>query len=143
MVSFRVPAHAPTRPASVGGVYDRKTAPKHVINTSYTGYLAFRVGIYLVYWVMLTLSSIGKQLAMRRKSLKISQAALAKQAQVGHSTIDALENSRIGELGFSKISKILSVLGLELEIQEAADRRPTVEELLKEDRDDQGLDRQR
>ena len=92
---------------------------------------------------MLTLSSIGEQIAVRRKTLGLSQAALAKQAKVGHSTLDALENGRLGELGLSKIIKLLSVLGMELKIQETSGRRPTLEELMKEDQDDQGLDRQR
>ena len=54
---------------------------------------------------MLTLYSIGEQIAARRKALGLSQAALAKQAKVGHSTLDALENGRLGELGLSKIIK--------------------------------------
>lgn len=91
---------------------------------------------------MLTLYSIGEQIAARRKMLGLSQAALAKQAKVGHSTLDALENGRLGELGLSKIIKLLSALGLELKIQEAG-RRPTLEELMEENRDDQGLDRRR
>jgi transcriptional regulator with XRE-family HTH domain len=91
---------------------------------------------------MQTLTSIGKAIAARRKQLGLSQAALSKQAKIGHSTFDALENSRIGELGTTKIIKLLSALGLELKIQEAASR-PTLEELMEEDRDDQGLDRQR
>ena len=72
----------------------------------------------------------------------MSQAALSKQTKIGHSTLDALENSRIGELGTTKIIKLLSALGLELKIQEASGR-PTLEELMEEDSDDQGLDRQR
>lgn len=92
---------------------------------------------------MLTLFSIGEQIAARRKALGFSQAALARQAKVGHSTLDALENGRLGELGLSRIVKLLSALGLELKIQEAAGRRPTLEELMEEDRDDQDLDRQR
>lgn len=91
---------------------------------------------------MLMLYSIGEQIAARRKMLGLSQAALAKQAKVGHSTLDALENGRLGELGLSKIIKLLSALGLELKIQEAV-RRPTLEELMEENRDDQGLDRRR
>jgi transcriptional regulator with XRE-family HTH domain len=90
---------------------------------------------------MLTLSSIGEQIAARRKTLGVSQAALAKKAAVGHSTLDALENSRIGELGFSKISKILSALGMELKLLETISRRPTLDELMGEERDDQSLDR--
>jgi transcriptional regulator with XRE-family HTH domain len=92
---------------------------------------------------MLTLFSIGEQIAIKRKALGLSQAALAKQAKIGHSTLDALENGRLGELGISKIVRLLSALGLELKIQEAAGRRPTLEELMEEDHDDQDLDRQR
>ncbi len=92
---------------------------------------------------MLTLTSIGEQIAAKRKTLGLSQAALAKKAGVGHSTLDALENSRLGELGFSKITKILSAIGMELKLQETSSRRPTLEELMEEERNDQGLDRQR
>ena len=92
---------------------------------------------------MLMLSAIGEQIAARRKALGLSQAVLAKQAKVGHSTLDALENGRLGELGVSKIIRLLSALGLELKIQETAGRRPTLEELMEEDHDDQGLDRRR
>jgi transcriptional regulator with XRE-family HTH domain len=92
---------------------------------------------------MLMLSSIGEQIADRRRTLGVSQATLAKQAKVGHSTLDALENGRLGELGLSKIIRLLSALGLELKIQEAAARRPTLEDLMDEDRDDQSLDRRR
>ncbi len=90
---------------------------------------------------MLTLYHIGEQIAARRKTLGLSQAALAKKASVGRTTLDALENSRIGELGFSKISKILSALGMELKLQETMSRRPTLDELMNEEPDDQGLDR--
>jgi transcriptional regulator with XRE-family HTH domain len=92
---------------------------------------------------MLTLSSVGEQIAAKRKTLGLSQAVLAKKASVGHSTLDALENSRLGELGFSKITKILSALGLELKLQETSSRRPTLEELMEEERHDQGVDRRR
>ena len=90
---------------------------------------------------MLTLSSIGVQIATKRKALGLTQAMLARQAKVGHSTLDALENGRLGELGLSKIAKLLSALGLELRIQEAAGRRPTLDEIMEEDRNDQSLDR--
>jgi transcriptional regulator with XRE-family HTH domain len=92
---------------------------------------------------MLTLLSVGERIGAKRKALGLSQTALASRARIGRSTLDALENGRIGELGFSKIDRLLSVLGLELKIQESASRRPTLEELLKEDRDDQGLDGRR
>jgi transcriptional regulator with XRE-family HTH domain len=88
---------------------------------------------------MLSLLSVGEQIAVKRKSLRLTQAALAQKASVGHSTLDALENGRIGELGFSKISRILTALGLEFKVQEASSRRPTLEELMEENRIDEEL----
>ena len=92
---------------------------------------------------MLSLSFIGEQIATKRKTLGLTQPSLAKKARVGLSTLDALENGRLGELGYSKITNILTALGLELRLQEASARRPTIEELMEEGRDDQGLDRRR
>lgn len=90
---------------------------------------------------MLTLSFIGEQIATKRKTLGLTQLALAKKTRVGLSTLDALENGRLGELGYSKITNILSALGLELNLQGASNRRPTLDELIDEDRNDQSLDR--
>ncbi len=92
---------------------------------------------------MLTLAVIGTVVASQRKAVRLSQIELARKAGVSRATLDALENGRSGELGFSKTSKILAVLGLELRVQEAKPRRPTLDELLSEDRDDKGLDRRR
>lgn len=92
---------------------------------------------------MLNLISIGAQIAHRRRTLKFSQAQLARKAGVSRATLDALENGRAGELGFSKVVKLLAALGLELTIQTASSQRPTLDELMQEDRDDQGLDRRR
>jgi hypothetical protein len=68
---------------------------------------------------------------------------LATKARVGLSTLDALENGRLGELGYSKITNILTALGLELKLHQASAGRPTLEELIEEARDDQSLDRRR
>jgi transcriptional regulator with XRE-family HTH domain len=92
---------------------------------------------------MLPLSSIGSEIASKRKSARLSQSELAKTAGVSRATLDALENGRMGELGYTKIAKLLAALGLELKLQETGSRRPTLEELLNENRDDQGLDRRR
>jgi transcriptional regulator with XRE-family HTH domain len=92
---------------------------------------------------MLPLPSIGEQIARKRKALRLTQPALAKKASVGLSTLEALENGRLGELGYSKITNILTALGLELKLQEARASRPTLEELMEEERDDQGMDRRR
>ncbi len=97
----------------------------------------------IVYIMMLSLAAVGSQIASRRKRLRLTQSDLARKARVSRATLDALENGRSGELGFSKVANILSVLGLELKLQEANRQRPTLEELLEEDRDDQSLDRRR
>ena len=85
---------------------------------------------------MLLIATIAEQIARKRKELGLSQAALAKKAHVGRSTLDALENGRMGELGYTKINNILSALGLELRLQEVSSRRPTLEELMSEERHD-------
>ena len=92
---------------------------------------------------MLTLSSLGAQIAARRKKLGLSQAELARKASISRATLDALENGRSGELGFSKVTRLLSALGLGLKLQESGSQRPTLDELMEEDRNDQSLDRRR
>ena len=88
---------------------------------------------------MTGLIQLGEQVAQRRKERKLSQTALARQAGVSRATLDALENGRARELGFSKVSRLLAALGLELTLQPAGVRRPTLDELLAEDRDDQSV----
>jgi transcriptional regulator with XRE-family HTH domain len=92
---------------------------------------------------MLDLISIGSQIADRRKKLRLSQGALARNAGISRATLEALENGRAGELGFSRLTKLLAALGLELKLQAATSHRPTLDELLEEDRDDKSLDRRR
>jgi transcriptional regulator with XRE-family HTH domain len=92
---------------------------------------------------MLDLIFIGARIAEQRKKLKLSQTVLAREAGISRATIDALENGRAGELGFTKLTKLLATVGLELKLQAASSHRPTLDELLEEDRDDQSLDRRR
>jgi HTH-type transcriptional regulator / antitoxin HipB len=93
--------------------------------------------------IVLDLISIATQIAERRKKLKLSQSALARKAGISRATLEALENGRAGELGFAKVTKLLAALGLELKLQTASSHRPTLDELLEEDRDDKSLDRRR
>ena len=83
---------------------------------------------------MAHLASIGDRLAEQRKRLGLTQAGLARKAGVSRATLDALENGRSGEIGFSTVSKLLAAVGLELVLQPAASIRPTLDELLEEDR---------
>ena len=87
--------------------------------------------------------SLGERIAEYRRKLKLSQTDLSRKAGISRATLDALENGRAGELGFSKITRLLAALGLELTLQMTSSPRPTLDELLQENRDDQGLDRRR
>jgi transcriptional regulator with XRE-family HTH domain len=92
---------------------------------------------------VLDLIAIGDQIANERRKLKLSQADLSRKAGVSRATLDALENGRARELGFTKLAKLLSAVGLELTLQTASSTRPTLDELIQENRDDQSLDRRR
>lgn len=91
---------------------------------------------------MLDLKALGETIARRRAALKLTQAALAARARVSRATVDALENGRAAELGYTKIARLLAALELNLRVVEASGGRPTLEDLLAED-DDQGLDQPR
>jgi transcriptional regulator with XRE-family HTH domain len=82
---------------------------------------------------MLDLVTIGERVAQTRKSAGLTQTQLARGAQIGRSTLDALENGRLGELGFAKVARLLKSLGLDLQLREASTSRPTLEDLLAEE----------
>jgi transcriptional regulator with XRE-family HTH domain len=85
---------------------------------------------------MLGLSDLGKCVASARKEKRCNQAELARKAGVSLSTIDLLENGRANEIGYSKLTRILAAVGLELRLQAIAPERPTLDDLLKESGDD-------
>lgn len=82
---------------------------------------------------MLDLPSLGREIARRRGAAGLTQAALARRAGIGRSTLDALENGRTAELGFGKIARILASLALDLKITEARRSRPTLDDLRNDD----------
>ena len=57
-------------------------------------------------------------------------------ARVSLSTLKAMEQGRMPELGFSKVVRILAALGLELRLHAANQGRPTLDDLESEARDD-------
>jgi transcriptional regulator with XRE-family HTH domain len=85
---------------------------------------------------MLDLMTIGSETAKRRKSLGLRQSDLVAKTGISRATLNALENGRCGELGFSKVMKIASAVGLELKLQRAQLRRPTLNDLLLEEKQD-------
>jgi transcriptional regulator with XRE-family HTH domain len=85
---------------------------------------------------MESLSSIGRQIVAARKERGLRQIDLAARSGLSRATIDALENGRAGDIGISKLTRILAALGLELSIRPSTGQRPTLDELLKEEDDD-------
>jgi len=85
---------------------------------------------------MPALSDIGKQIAAARKERQLTQLELANLAGVSRATVDLLENGRATEIGYSRLTRILAAVGLELRLGAAARKRPTLEELLSEDATD-------
>ena len=81
---------------------------------------------------MLLLIDIGEEISKRRKAVGLTQTELAKMARVSRSTLEALENGRMGELGYTKVNNILISLGLEFKLQVAASKRPTLDDLMLE-----------
>ena len=91
---------------------------------------------------VLDLITIGELIAERRRALGLSQSELAARVRLSRATVEALENGRSGEVGFAKVSRLLAAVGCELRVGEARQQRPTLEELMEEDRDAQRLGRQ-
>jgi hypothetical protein len=72
----------------------------------------------------------------RRKkgsAVVLVEAELSRRAGVSRATPDALENVRTGELGCSKVTRLLTTPGLELKLQTAKLNRPTVDDVLQGD----------
>jgi transcriptional regulator with XRE-family HTH domain len=85
---------------------------------------------------MMSLFQFGKCIGGTRKEQGLRQIDLATRAGLSRATIDALENGRAADIGVSRLSRILGVLGLELSIRPATNKRPTLDEMMKEDTDD-------
>ncbi len=82
---------------------------------------------------MLGLGDIGSRIASARREKKLTQLELAQKAGVSRPTIDLLENGRATDIGYSKLARILAALGLEFRLHPLSPRRPTREDLLKEE----------
>jgi transcriptional regulator with XRE-family HTH domain len=78
------------------------------------------------------IEELGKEIVAKRKERRLRQADLASKAGVSRATLDALENGRSTEIGYSKLARILASLGLELRLGPTDTHRPTLDELLKE-----------
>lgn len=81
---------------------------------------------------MIDLVELGQAVRQRRTELGLSREQLAKEAGVSRARIEALENGRAVEMGFQNIMQVLNAIGLDLRLTELNRRRPTLEDLQKE-----------
>ncbi len=81
---------------------------------------------------MLSLSMLREEIAQKRKALGLSQTALAKKAPVGRSTWMLSKMAAWESWDTQRSTTFFPRWGLELRIQEAISRRPTLEELMSE-----------
>jgi transcriptional regulator with XRE-family HTH domain len=68
---------------------------------------------------IMRLSEIGQKIREQRLSLGLTQEQLAKLSELSRTTINQMENGTLVDLGYAKLSNLLSVLGLDLQAQPA------------------------
>lgn len=81
----------------------------------------------------MNLAEMGLLIRETRKAAKRPQAELAHSLGMSRTTISAIENGTIGEIGIRKVIALCAALGLELNVQPKRPR-PTIHELLEEQR---------
>jgi transcriptional regulator with XRE-family HTH domain len=82
------------------------------------------------------IEQMGEQIAAARRLKKLTQTQVAQLAGISLRTVNLLENGRATDLGYSKLARILAAVGLELRLQPIEQRRPTLDDLLREDASD-------
>lgn len=75
----------------------------------------------------MNLLEIGKQVRLRRRELKLTQAQLAQSARIARSTLNALENGQLAELGTNRLLNVLDALGMVLSVSATKPERPTLD----------------
>jgi transcriptional regulator with XRE-family HTH domain len=68
---------------------------------------------------------LGARVRLARKARGLTQSALAKRAGIARETLSQLESGTSKELGFAKVSRLLSAIDLDLEIRDTSAARAT------------------
>ena len=72
---------------------------------------------------MITIQMLGKEIHARREAIGLSQTRLAKLVDLSRQTVQRLEAGTITDLSFQRVSRILNVLGLNLDTPSLAARQ--------------------
>lgn len=76
---------------------------------------------------LMKLSSIGNLVAERRRAQGMTLSQLAAAANVGRSTLAALEAGKLPELGIVKVARLCAAVGLVLEARPTTLDQPLIE----------------
>jgi transcriptional regulator with XRE-family HTH domain len=68
---------------------------------------------------IMRLSEIGQRIREQRRALGLTQEQLARLSELSRTTINQMENGTLVDLGYTKLSNLLSLLGLDLHAQPA------------------------
>jgi transcriptional regulator with XRE-family HTH domain len=79
------------------------------------------------------LIEIGELIKRTRRTKGWSQTELSKKSGVSRARIEALENTRIAEIGFKHLLRIMNSLDLDLRVTQLNRGRPTLEDLTQEE----------
>ena len=72
----------------------------------------------------MNLHGIGKLVSVRRRAGGVTLQTLAAEAQVGRSTLAALEAGKLRELGYTRVARICAAVGLVLEARPLTLEKP-------------------
>jgi transcriptional regulator with XRE-family HTH domain len=78
---------------------------------------------------MVDLTEIGRLVRQRRRDLRQTRDTLAAASGVSRARIEALENQRLAEIGYTNLTRILNALGMDFRVTELNRQRPTLEDL--------------
>lgn len=73
------------------------------------------------------MAQLGARVRRARKARGLTQSALANQAGIARETLSQLESGIAKELGFARVSRLLSALDLDLEIQDTSSSARTTD----------------
>lgn len=80
----------------------------------------------------MNMQSLGVAIRTARKQRHLTQTDLSQQLGMSRSTLSAIENGTVSEVGIRKVMALCSALGLELAVQPMFARRPTLHNLVDE-----------
>jgi transcriptional regulator with XRE-family HTH domain len=72
---------------------------------------------------MMSIHEIGKEIRTRREALGLSQTRLARLADLSRQTVQRLEAGTIKDLSFQRLTRLMSVIGLNLDTPSLAARQ--------------------